>query len=113
MVKRIGELPELATAEEVAEVLRCSPATVRARCADGQLRASYIAGRWLVDGPGAVRDFVKSCENTPPASTNRISQRRKTSADLQAAADDAAVRRVHRTLDELKGRLSKQRSAAS
>ncbi|HIJ61491.1 MAG TPA: helix-turn-helix domain-containing protein [Rhodospirillaceae bacterium] len=65
----IAELPELATAAEIARVLRCTAKFVSQEMAAGRLRASKIAGRYLAS-QAAVRDYIQGnqvCPDQMPA----------------------------------------------
>lgn len=54
----ISSLPDLATPQEVASVLRCTARFVQAEIVAGRLGASKIAGRYLVS-PAAVAAYIE------------------------------------------------------
>ena len=62
---KIEDLPDLATPEDVASILRCDAKWVRKQCKDGRIQAAKIAGRYLIEGPAAVRKFVEESRVCP------------------------------------------------
>lgn len=59
-----GSRLDLLTVPAVAEQLHCGRTVVLALIASGDLRASKIAGKWLVD-PADVAAYVDSQSNRP------------------------------------------------
>lgn len=62
---KIDDLSDLATPEDVAAILRCDAKWVRNQCRAGRLQAVKIAGRYLIEGPAAVRKFIEESRVCP------------------------------------------------
>ena len=56
---QIDDLPERATPKDVAKVLGCSERFMQSECAADNIRCFRIAGRYRIDGPAAVRDYLE------------------------------------------------------
>ena len=113
---RIDELPELATAEMVAQTLYCSPNFVRQRCEAGEIQATKIAGRWLIDGPDAVRAYVEKCRcprktPAPPSSGEKSGRSGKSCGSNEV--DAAANRRLLQTVEKHRKSLQTSSSGRS
>ena len=52
-------------AAEVGDLLRISSSSVTELCRSGKLRASNVAGVWLISAP-AVDEFMQAAENQRP-----------------------------------------------
>ena len=81
----LDELPELATALEVAKVLRCSKSFVQHECQKGALECRKIANRFLIT-PDAVRRYLE--EATVPC-LDRTKDSTSTSTSNSAAGSSA------------------------
>jgi excisionase family DNA binding protein len=78
------------TVEDVAEELRCKPATIRAYIASGDLRAYDIGGRWIVP-PDEFDAFTaaRRVHASDPASTRDAPTRlRAPKRGLRARLDE-------------------------
>jgi excisionase family DNA binding protein len=62
----------LLTVNEVALRLRATPRTIRGRIADGTLRATKPAGRWLIDEADLSADLTET-ESRPTRRRRRRS----------------------------------------
>lgn len=100
----ILSLPDLATPQEVACVLRCTKRFVQAEIAAGRLEASRVAGRYLVT-PDAVAAYIerqKVCPSrteAPASITAKIAESGRSSGS--SMADDAAKARALATAETL------------
>jgi excisionase family DNA binding protein len=61
MLESIAKLPDPALPLQVAKALHCSQSYIQARCQDGEIRSSKIAGRYLIPRD-AVQEYVKAKE---------------------------------------------------
>jgi excisionase family DNA binding protein len=102
-IRRIQDLPPLATVEEVAEVLRCGPRTVSGLCAAGRIDCAKVAGRYLIFGPTAVQAYIEAQTVKEPSSCQSATKGRSSnggrtgdagSSNGSSGEEDARIRRA-------------------
>lgn len=62
------------TAEEVAEIIRETPANVRRRCASGQIKAKRLGGQWRI-AEDDLAHFMAAPRTGSPR--NRLTKRQR------------------------------------
>lgn len=97
-------LPDLATPQEVAGVLRCTKRFIQAEIAAGRLGASKVAGRYLVT-PNAVAAYIERQKVCPSKTEAPVSITAKTAESGKSSGssmvDDAAKARALATAEKL------------
>lgn len=62
--RSIDDLPDMATPEEVAQVLRCSARYIKDQCAAGAIAAAKVANKYLITRDD-VRAYLERCKVQP------------------------------------------------